>query len=357
MPIFVNVGQLIRILVWNLSFCLVVSLVTTTKTDDYPLGPITENFKTWLDWNGYGLYNFSRTDLGKSGSFGGKDYSAQLIVNRPVVLIHGNSDGALTAGPTNIDGSKNVYGTGWTKTIQYFMQQGYSTAELYATTWGNRNATWAYTRTHSCSVILRLRKFVEAVLQYTKVQKISVISHSMGVGVARKVIRGGIIEEPDGTSCDVGESLRDKIEVFIGISGANYGMCQCGGAYGEGPPIWPTCNAKTGFWPGAVCSHAGNCWWYHNYCQDTSYSQILQEMNEDPHNEAEHVFAWWCHEDELIGNHGQVFGRPTSYIPFNNGTKVFPAICSPEVPIECSNHMETKDSTVDFQYHLISALK
>uniref|UniRef100_A0A914D1I5 Lipase n=1 Tax=Acrobeloides nanus TaxID=290746 RepID=A0A914D1I5_9BILA len=281
-------------------------------------------------------------DLGQIGSFGGKDYSAQPIVNRPVVFIHGNSDGALT------DGS--LYGTGWTKTIQYFMQQGYSTAELYATTWGNRNASWAYTRTHSCSVILRLRKFVEAVLQYTKVSKISVISHSMGVGVARKVLRGGTIEEPDGTSCDVGDSLRDKIEVFIGISGANYGMCQCGRGYGEGPPPYPTCNTKTGFWPGAVCSRVGNCSWYHNYCQNTSYSQILQEMNEDPHNEAEHIFAWWSHEDELIGNHDQVFGRPTSYVPFNNGTKVFTGLCSTK---GCSNHMATKDGTVDFQYHLI----
>ena len=139
-------SQLIRILILkNLSFCLVLSLVTTTKPY-YPLGPITENFQTWLDWwvlnfrhdycfglkklspkfrNGYGLYNFSRMDLGQIGSFGGKDYSAQPIVNRPVVFIHGNSDGALT------DGS--LYGTGWTKTIQYFMQQGYSTAELYAT--------------------------------------------------------------------------------------------------------------------------------------------------------------------------------------------------------------------------------
>lgn len=78
----------------------------------------------------------------------------------------------------------------------------------------------------------------------------------MGVGMARKVVRGGTIEEPDNNVCDIGNSLRHRVDVFIGISGmqlyikrivrlgANYGMCQCGSGYLEGPPQWPTCNTK-----------------------------------------------------------------------------------------------------------------
>lgn len=52
-------------------------------------------------------------------------YQTFKIANQPVVFIHGNSDGALA------DGSK--YGTGWTKSIEYFTGKGYSKSELYAT--------------------------------------------------------------------------------------------------------------------------------------------------------------------------------------------------------------------------------
>ena len=36
-----------------------------------------------------------------------------------------------------------------------------------------------------------LRAFIEAVLTYTKADKVDVISHSMGVTLARKAIQGG----------------------------------------------------------------------------------------------------------------------------------------------------------------------
>uniref|UniRef100_A0AC34QGC9 Lipase n=1 Tax=Panagrolaimus sp. JU765 TaxID=591449 RepID=A0AC34QGC9_9BILA len=285
-------------------------------------GPITAHFMQFLSLNGYGGYDFARLDLGTIGSFGGKLSSQDEVVNRPIVFVHGNSDGALT------DGSK--YGTGWTSSITYFLGKGYTSAELYATTWGDRN-----------------KMFLEAVLQYTNAEKINVISHSMGVAVARKAIRGGNIEADDG-NCELGPSLRGQVEAFIGISGANYGMCQCTG--GNKTAIYPTCNKKNGFWPGEPCDLSAQvppqdlCGSSSRACSRNSYSQLLQEMNEDPLNEAQHVFSFWSYADDLIAYHDSVFGRPTSFVPFSNASKVY----------ETLDHMQTKDATPDVQHKLVT---
>jgi len=302
-------------------------------------GPITDDFRNFLSANGYGNYDFARTDLNKIGSYGGKQSPQDQILNTPIVFVHGNSDGALT------DGSK--YGTGWTSSINYFLSKGYTSAELFATTWGDRNKTNAYLRTHNCQTIARIRLFMEAVLFYTNSDKINVISHSMGVAIARKAIRGGFIEADDGV-CELGPSMRAKINVFIGISGANYGMCQCAG--GNKTAIYPTCNKKNGFWPGEPCTLTDSkspqylCGSRDMACSGNSYSQLLQEMNEDPYNEAQSVFSYWSENDDLIAYHDSVFGRPTSFVPFSNASKVFRDL----------DHMGTKDQTPDLQYQLVT---
>ncbi|KAE9552043.1 hypothetical protein FO519_004734 [Halicephalobus sp. NKZ332] len=297
-------------------------------------GPISSDFNAFLSSNGYDDYDFARTDLGTIGSYGGKKSSQDQIAYTPIVFVHGNSDGALT------DGSK--YGTGWTSSITYFLSQGYTPAELYATTWGDRNKTNAYLRTHNCNTISRIRMFLEAVLYYSNADQINVISHSMGVAIARKAIRGGIIEGDDGV-CELGPSMRARIKVFIGISGANYGMCQCTG--GNKTAIYPTCNKKNGFWPGEPCeltnliSPQDLCGSPVTACSRNSYSQLLQEMNEDPYNEAQHVFSYWSYGDDLISYHDSVFGRPTSFVPFSNASRVFRDL----------DHMATKDKTPNIQ--------
>ena len=78
------------------------------------------------------------------------------------------------------------------------MAKGYTTADLYATSWGDNKQAHAGSRTHSCLVVMRLRRFVEAVLSYTGATKVSIISHSMGVTLMRKVVKGGVIDGPDG---------------------------------------------------------------------------------------------------------------------------------------------------------------
>jgi len=51
-----------------------------------------------------------------------------------VIFFHGNSDIAVGK-PTN----PMDWQYGFTKSIEYFMKNGYKKSELYATTWGNGN--------------------------------------------------------------------------------------------------------------------------------------------------------------------------------------------------------------------------
>lgn len=66
--------------------------------------------------------------MGSAGSYGGRTKSSDKVVKKPVIFIHGNSDAALYF---------DVEATGWTSSIKYFLQKGYTEQELYATTWGD----------------------------------------------------------------------------------------------------------------------------------------------------------------------------------------------------------------------------
>ena len=108
--------------------------------------------------------------------------------------------------------------TGFRTSIEFLINKGYKTSELYITTWGNGNSLEAALRYHSKAYITYLRAFVEAVLKYTGKGKINIISHSMGVTLARKVIKGGSAYDAlDGGDYEVGSSLSSSVDVFIGI--------------------------------------------------------------------------------------------------------------------------------------------
>lgn len=118
------------------------------------------------------------------------------IVHQPIIFVHGNGDAALhTQAPL---------ATGWSRSIEYFLEQNYTQAELYATTWGN---AWAegghvldtYSTMHTCAHLMYIRRFVDAVIQYTGAEKVDVIAHSLGVPLTRKALKGGHLVATDGS--------------------------------------------------------------------------------------------------------------------------------------------------------------
>jgi hypothetical protein len=95
-------------------------------------GPFTIDFSEWLKENKYHVYDFASAKLGIQASFGGRQHRKQEVKRRPVLFIHGNSDGALAEG-------REQWAQGWSATIEHFMEKGYTSAELYALTHGDRN--------------------------------------------------------------------------------------------------------------------------------------------------------------------------------------------------------------------------
>lgn len=71
-----------------------------------------------------------------------------------------------------------------------------------------------------------LRAFTEAVISYTGATKIDIIGHSMGVTLGRRVVKGGIVNAAP-NPFNLGPSLASKVDTFIGIAGANFGLYSC----------------------------------------------------------------------------------------------------------------------------------
>ncbi|GMS97418.1 hypothetical protein PENTCL1PPCAC_19593 [Pristionchus entomophagus] len=227
---------------FTLAVLLSLNSPLLVSTEQYKVeGPLTGHFQQWLQKDGY-TDDFVRADLMVTqGSYGGKTSDEQKVTKTPIIFIHGNSDAALRQFRASSDM------VGWENTIDYFQKKGYSSAELYATSWGDTNPLHSASRKHDCATTQRLRRFLLAVQAYTGADKLSLITHSMGVTLGRKIIKGGKIQASDG-SCDLGTPIRN-VDVFVGLAGGNYGLCNC-----EGMGVAePTCNKQDGLWPGDSC--------------------------------------------------------------------------------------------------------
>lgn len=280
---------------------------------------LSQDFKDWLNQNGYSSSNFDRTDL-TGGAYGGKASAGEKLTHNPVIFFHGNSDVAVGTNPW-------TWQKGWTQSIEYFLSKGYSKGELYATTWGAGNELMASQNYHSQEFLVYLRNFTEAVLAYTGAEKVNIIGHSMGVTLARRVVKGGQVT---GTlfPYNLGPSIADKVDTFIGIAGANYGLnsCQYIGS------MLPTCNTLNGFYPG---TSAG-----------VGLTTFLKELNDDTTKEGDNVFAMFSSYDDLIGGGDLVFGQYTSMFPTVQTYKLFD---TPQY-----THINLRDLTKDLQYQLIT---
>lgn len=119
----------------------------------------------------------------------------------------------------------------------------------------------------------------------------------MGVTLGRGVIKGGIIPGPDGTTFNLGAPMTDKVDTFIGIAGANYGLVNC-----YLMPYIATCNEENGFYPGYAAGPMG-------------LSKYLDYLNKSPVKEGAHAFAIFSTYDDLIGFGDVVYGKYTSEFP------------------------------------------
>ena len=147
---------------------------------------------------------------------------------------------------------------------------------------------------------MRIRAFVEAVIEYTGAEKVNIIGHSMGVTIGRKVIKGGSAVDHSAGEYNVGSSLKDKVKTFVGLAGANYGLTACWTA-----TSMPTCNTKDGFFPGALST--------------SGPSKFLNDLNTNGGAEADNVYTIWSKYDDLILMQCVVWGKVTCRIPNQAG--------------------------------------
>ena len=282
---------------------------------------LTTHFQNWLNANGYGSYNFSRNDI-TGDSYGGKTSNSTPVNNQPVIFIHGNSDKAVGT----------IYGqSGWTQSLNHFLSQGHTQAELYAITWGDANPLSAVNNYHSKENVMRIRKFIEAVLAYTGASKVDIISHSMGVTLCRKTIKGGWGDDPnDGGSYYVGTSLSSSVDAFIGIAGANQGLTNC---YYAGST--PTCDDENGLYPGYMWG------WYGPY----GVSDFLVDLNASSAYEGSYRYSIWSTADQVVGYNCIVYGKNTCKLPSQTGQKSYYS-----APY---GHFNVKDLTEAVQYNMV----
>ena len=306
-----------------LAALLLFAVSAHAQLESDPAYGLSTDFRNWLTANGYGSYDFVRADV-PGGSYGGRAVAGQAVVNQPVIFIHGNSDSAL--------GTGSSLATGWRASIEYFKSQGYTSAELYATTWGPANAAFSSQQYHSKAHLTRLRAFVQAVKAYTGATKVDIIGHSMGVTLGRKIVKGGPGNDSlAGGAYNLGSALTTSVDTFVGIAGANRGLVAC---YNSGPTT-PTCGNTNGFYPGYLVGGFG----------PYGVSSFLVELANASHYEGSYVYSIWSSADEVIGWGTIVYGQSTCRIPAQNGEKTFSGY-----PY---GHIGSKDQTPYYQWRMV----
>lgn len=138
----------------------------------------------------------------------------------PVVFVHGN---VVDAGD-------------WYPALLAFAELGYTMCELWGLSYsgvGSNSGGAVYTRnprggeergdfggssrpTNNTLNVPDLERFIRGVLGFTGARRFSLVSHSLGVTLARKVIKDNA-------------DLRGRMDAFVGIAGGNHGTTLCRG--------------------------------------------------------------------------------------------------------------------------------
>jgi len=149
-----------------------------------------------------------------------------------------------------------------------------------------------------------LRAFTEAVIAYTGASKVDIISHSMGVTLGRRVIKGGEVDA-ETKPFNLGAPLTGKVDTFVGIAGANWGLTTC-----YLLPVYDTCSSLNGFYPGYMVGAKG-------------LSQYLLDLNQDSTREGSTVVSMYSTYDDVILYGDLVWGTYTSSIVNEDMSKVY----------------------------------
>eukprot|EP00347_Sterkiella_histriomuscorum_P002272 403368794 len=286
---------------------------------------LTDHFVDWLNANkNYYPYHFNRTEF-FGGSFGGKENDTTPIARRPVIFVHGGADRLI--------GSNETF-NGFRYSIEYFLQHGYTKAEIYGSMWGYADEATENQMVFSTEWILQIRTFIKAVLEYTGAEQVDVISHSAGVVFSRAVLKGGFWDLDVGQPVYVGEPLSHKVRTFIGIAGSNFGRMLC--VDEEQLRLIRFCNKDNGMFPGSKDTPG---------LQPKDISNILARLNKDNTREAEHTYAMYgLHDQTKPGNF--VYSRRTSEYPTMDRAVVFNATEY--------DHDGSRDLTCDVQYAIVN---
>lgn len=164
-----------------------------------------------------------------------------------------------------------------------------------------------------------IRAFIEAVIRYTGALKVDIIAHSMGVTLARRAVKGGVVSNAIETY-NVGKPLTKRIDTFIAISGMNSGSYVC-----QDQTHFPYCNRENGFFT----------------LDDTltTSSKFLEELNKDPNKEGYFVFSVYSTKDLILGKGSLEMASKTAEFPTIDG---YVRIDSFDY-----SHLKIKDMTIE----------
>uniref|UniRef100_A0A0N5AT77 Lipase n=1 Tax=Syphacia muris TaxID=451379 RepID=A0A0N5AT77_9BILA len=177
----------------------------------------TSDFASFIDKN-FGIKirkKLGRSDIGHDdrSSFGGKAFPSDRSKktrweqNKPVVFVHGVT----------------LKAAAFRAHCHFFKLNGYTSADLYATTYGDGGTTSAMDTAVDCNFIKQMRDMFVAVYKYVG-RKINVITWSMGSVISRKAILGGNCTE---TGERLGDPITYMVHTFLTVGGVNYGMQRC----------------------------------------------------------------------------------------------------------------------------------
>ena len=276
----------------------------------------TPHFQLWLQERSE-YQGLSRSDL-MGGSFGGLIDGEDCLERIPVVFIHGNSDRA-----------QGGLFDGWSEVLPGYLRNGYRSAELYGTSYGYPESMTADEYTHDQANVMQVRRMMEAVLEYTGSDTIHVVAHSLGVTIARRAILGGLENDSNGSTYDIGAPLTNSIDAFIGIAGANLGLASCTFA------TTAACGDELGLYPGT---------WSNGELDNQS--RLLTTLNTSEHYEGQRVYAIWGESDGLLGQDTLLdcllYGENTCQIPGQD-----------DEYNEYLNHFDIRDDTVSTQLRFL----